>query len=67
MLLFRVDLISPLNYGEWSPGIITIVHYQRYLSSHFEFHNFMMQTVDEIYKVASVSLSPNVPAQIFVS
>ena len=26
-----------------------------------------MQTVDEIYKVASISLSPNVPAQIFVS
>jgi hypothetical protein len=27
----------------------------------------MLQAVDEIYKVASVSLSPNVPAQIFVS
>lgn len=27
----------------------------------------MLQTVDEIYKVASISLSPNVPAQIFVS
>lgn len=27
----------------------------------------MLQTVDEIYKVASVALSPNVPAQIFVS
>lgn len=29
--------------------------------------NFVLQTVDEIYKVASISLSPNVPAQIFVS
>lgn len=28
---------------------------------------FLLQTVDEIYKVASISLSPNVPAQIFVS
>ena len=27
----------------------------------------MLQTVDEIYKVASISLSPNVPGQIFVS
>ena len=27
----------------------------------------MLQTVDEIYKIASISLSPNVPAQIFVS
>lgn len=27
----------------------------------------MLQSVDEIYKVASVALSPNVPAQIFVS
>lgn len=27
----------------------------------------MLQTVDEIYKVSSVALSPNVPAQIFVS
>lgn len=27
----------------------------------------LMQTVDEIYKVASISLSPNVPGQIFVS
>jgi hypothetical protein len=26
-----------------------------------------MQTVDELYKVASISLSPNVPGQIFVS
>lgn len=26
----------------------------------------MMQTVDEIYKIASISLSPNVPAQVFV-
>lgn len=29
--------------------------------------DIMLQTVDEIYKVASVALSPNVPAQIFVS
>lgn len=29
--------------------------------------HFVLQTVDEIYKVASISLSPNVPAQIFVS
>ncbi|KAI5436810.1 Glutamate--glyoxylate aminotransferase 1, variant 2 [Lathyrus oleraceus] len=28
--------------------------------------NFVLQTVDEIYKVASISLSPNVPAQIFM-
>lgn len=27
----------------------------------------LVQTVDEIYKVASISLSPNVPGQIFVS
>lgn len=27
----------------------------------------MLQTVEEIYKVASVSPSPNVPAQIFDS
>lgn len=27
----------------------------------------LLQTVEEIYKVASISLSPNVPAQIFVS
>lgn len=27
----------------------------------------ILQTVEEIYKVASISLSPNVPAQIFVS
>ena len=30
-------------------------------------HDFSFQTVDEIYKVASISLSPNVPGQIFVS
>ncbi|CAN1838702.1 Glutamate--glyoxylate aminotransferase 2 [Linum perenne] len=34
---------------------------------YFEMTNIPPQTVDEIYKVASVSLSPNVPAQIFVS
>uniref|UniRef100_A0A2P2MNC5 Glutamateglyoxylate aminotransferase 2 n=1 Tax=Rhizophora mucronata TaxID=61149 RepID=A0A2P2MNC5_RHIMU len=34
---------------------------------YFEMTNIPLQTVDEIYKVASVSLSPNVPAQIFVS
>lgn len=31
------------------------------------FSNLMLQSVEEIYKVASISLSPNVPAQIFVS
>lgn len=31
------------------------------------YHFFFWQTVDEIYKVASVSLSPTVPGQIFVS
>ncbi|KAG6764718.1 hypothetical protein POTOM_032201 [Populus tomentosa] len=34
---------------------------------YFEMTNIPPKTVDEIYKVASVSLSPNVPAQIFVS
>ncbi|CAN1795096.1 Glutamate--glyoxylate aminotransferase 2 [Linum perenne] len=34
---------------------------------YFELTNIPPQTVDEIYKVASISLSPNVPAQIFVS
>ncbi|XP_065874503.1 glutamate--glyoxylate aminotransferase 2 [Euphorbia lathyris] len=33
---------------------------------YFEMTNIPPQTVDEIYKVASVSLSPNVPAQIFM-
>uniref|UniRef100_A0A2P2MNB9 alanine transaminase n=2 Tax=Rhizophora mucronata TaxID=61149 RepID=A0A2P2MNB9_RHIMU len=33
---------------------------------YFEMTNIPLQTVDEIYKVASVSLSPNVPAQIFM-
>lgn len=33
----------------------------------FFYPDFLLQTVDEIYKVASISLSPNVPAQIFVS
>lgn len=28
---------------------------------------FLLQTVEEIYKVSSIALSPNVPAQIFVS
>lgn len=31
------------------------------------FHFDLMQSVEEIYKVASISLSPNVPGQIFVS
>ncbi|KAF7829322.1 glutamate--glyoxylate aminotransferase 2 [Senna tora] len=33
---------------------------------YFEMTNIPPETVDEIYKVASVSLSPNVPAQIFM-
>ncbi|KAM5567974.1 glutamate--glyoxylate aminotransferase 2 [Rosa sericea] len=33
---------------------------------YFEMTNIPPQTVDEIYKVASVALSPNVPAQIFM-
>ncbi|XP_029123125.1 glutamate--glyoxylate aminotransferase 2 isoform X2 [Elaeis guineensis] len=33
---------------------------------YFEMTNLPSQTVDEIYKVASVSLSPNVPGQIFL-
>ncbi|KAF2301665.1 hypothetical protein GH714_028556 [Hevea brasiliensis] len=33
----------------------------------FEMTNIPPQTVDEIYKVASISLSPNVPAQIFMA
>ncbi|KAG6759021.1 hypothetical protein POTOM_035485 [Populus tomentosa] len=33
---------------------------------YFEMTNIPPKTVDEIYKVASVSLSPNVPAQIFM-
>ncbi|PKU70092.1 glutamate--glyoxylate aminotransferase 2 [Dendrobium catenatum] len=33
---------------------------------YFEMTNLSPQTVDEIYKVASVSLSPNVPGQIFL-
>ncbi|XP_061991292.1 glutamate--glyoxylate aminotransferase 2 [Rosa rugosa] len=33
---------------------------------YFEMTNIPPQAVDEIYKVASVSLSPNVPAQIFM-
>ncbi|KAF2307037.1 hypothetical protein GH714_024367 [Hevea brasiliensis] len=33
---------------------------------YFEMTNIPAQTVDEIYKVASISLSPNVPAQIFM-
>ncbi|XP_061986021.1 glutamate--glyoxylate aminotransferase 2-like [Populus nigra] len=33
---------------------------------YFEMTNIPLKTVDEIYKVASVSLSPNVPAQIFM-
>ncbi|CAN1313019.1 Glutamate--glyoxylate aminotransferase 2 [Linum perenne] len=33
---------------------------------YFELTNIPPQTVDEIYKVASISLSPNVPAQIFM-
>ncbi|KAL5718187.1 hypothetical protein ACHQM5_011119 [Ranunculus cassubicifolius] len=33
---------------------------------YFEMTNIPPQTVDEIYKVASISLSPNVPGQIFL-
>ncbi|KAJ8484287.1 hypothetical protein OPV22_016772 [Ensete ventricosum] len=33
---------------------------------YFEMTNIPAKTVDEIYKVASVSLSPNVPGQIFM-
>ncbi|XP_021818476.1 glutamate--glyoxylate aminotransferase 2 [Prunus avium] len=33
---------------------------------YFEMTNIPPQTVDEIYKVASIALSPNVPAQIFM-
>eukprot|EP00252_Welwitschia_mirabilis_P020719 TRINITY_DN512_c0_g1_i1.p1 TRINITY_DN512_c0_g1~~TRINITY_DN512_c0_g1_i1.p1 ORF type:complete len:481 (+),score=87.60 TRINITY_DN512_c0_g1_i1:357-1799(+) len=33
---------------------------------YFELTNIPPKTVDEIYKVASISLSPNVPAQIFL-
>ncbi|XP_023545560.1 glutamate--glyoxylate aminotransferase 2-like [Cucurbita pepo subsp. pepo] len=33
---------------------------------YFEMTNIPPQTVDEIYKVASISLSPNVPAQVFM-
>ncbi|XP_050947173.1 glutamate--glyoxylate aminotransferase 2 [Cucumis melo] len=33
---------------------------------YFEMTNIPPRTVDEIYKVASISLSPNVPAQIFM-
>ncbi|KAL6007122.1 Glutamate--glyoxylate aminotransferase 2 [Asimina triloba] len=33
---------------------------------YFEMTNIPSKTVDEIYKVASISLSPNVPAQIFL-
>ncbi|CAL9777046.1 unnamed protein product [Musa acuminata subsp. burmannicoides] len=33
---------------------------------YFEMTNLPAKTVDEIYKVASVSLSPNVPGQIFL-
>ncbi|KAK7366836.1 hypothetical protein VNO80_08835 [Phaseolus coccineus] len=33
---------------------------------YFEMTNLPPETVDEIYKVASISLSPNVPAQIFM-
>ncbi|KAG0481848.1 hypothetical protein HPP92_009932 [Vanilla planifolia] len=33
---------------------------------YFEMTNLSPQTVDEIYKVASISLSPNVPGQIFL-
>ncbi|GKB87810.1 glutamate--glyoxylate aminotransferase 2, partial [Tanacetum coccineum] len=32
---------------------------------YFEMTNIPLETVDEIYKVASISLSPNVPGQIF--
>ncbi|KAE8648708.1 hypothetical protein Csa_008240 [Cucumis sativus] len=45
------------------------VSFQRFYNTHvnkLQSHP-MLQTVDEIYKVASISLSPNVPAQIFVS
>ncbi len=33
---------------------------------YFEMTNIPLETVDEIYKVASISLSPNVPGQIFL-
>lgn len=33
---------------------------------YFEMTNIPPQTVDEIYKIASISLSPNVPAQVFM-
>ncbi|OMO80083.1 Aminotransferase, class I/classII [Corchorus olitorius] len=33
---------------------------------YFEMTNIPPQTVDEIYKIASIALSPNVPAQIFM-
>ncbi|MED6217660.1 Glutamate--glyoxylate aminotransferase 2 [Stylosanthes scabra] len=33
---------------------------------YFEMTNISPETVDQIYKVASISLSPNVPAQIFM-
>ncbi|KAL2903360.1 Glutamate--glyoxylate aminotransferase 2 [Bienertia sinuspersici] len=33
---------------------------------YFEMTNIPQKTVDEIYKIASIALSPNVPAQIFL-
>lgn len=33
---------------------------------YFEMTNIPQQTVDEIYKIASIALSPNVPGQIFL-
>jgi hypothetical protein len=45
---------------------VIILFFQALLMFFYGPH-FLLQTVDEIYKVASISLSPNVPAQIFVS
>lgn len=48
---------------------LRVMLYSKNLCTHemWPFSHLMWQSVEEIYKVASISLSPNVPAQIFVS
>lgn len=47
--------------------VVLFPKHNRCITETWSFSNLMLQSVEEIYKVASISLSPNVPAQIFVS
>ncbi|KMZ74771.1 Alanine aminotransferase [Zostera marina] len=65
-----LDMHAPINTGMQLVSFHTVSKGywgecgQR--GGYFEMTNIPSQTVDEIYKISSISLSPNVPAQIFM-